>query len=492
MELVASDGPNVSLRRVDDGGQRVVLSFPYDAHLVELARSIPHRSFDWDTREWSAPVTDWAGIRVQDILERYPELDASDEVLAWLAGVRRRWIGNVTTTRLDGYGWWVLRTVAGPLPSELPDADLRVHDGRQLLALTATAAAVLREQQSARLDAAAERCLQLVLAGTEPPPARLTWLRGVQGEELRLEVIWDPDVGLAFEELAAAEGTRSVALDPWIIAELDPFIDAHGVEVKGLAAEALQRLRAEYAAASEAVDRSRAQSAAPIAEITGRLGGELAPYQWAGVRYALDARRTFIADEQGLGKTVEALAALEADDAYPAVVICPASMKLTWEREIGRWLSHRSVAVIHGRVAVPPAGEIVVLNYEIVAAHREALARRRPRAIVVDESHYCKNPRAKRTHAVRALAAALPADGLRLALTGTPVLNHADELIAQLRVIDRLSDFGSGARFSNRFRGSSPRSGCTGICAGCASYDGSNPRCSRSCRPSVRSSCRSR
>jgi SNF2 family DNA or RNA helicase len=44
-------------------------------------------------------------------------------------------------------------------------------------------------------------------------------------------------------------------------------------------------------------------------------------------------------------------------------------------------------------------------------------------------------------------------DGLRLALTGTPVLNHADELIAQLRVIGRLEDFGSGARFSAQFRG---------------------------------------
>jgi SNF2 family DNA or RNA helicase len=72
---------------------------------------------------------------------------------------------------------------------------------------------------------------------------------------------------------------------------------------------------------------------------------------------------------------------------------------------------------------------------------------------VVDESHYCKNPRAKRTHAVRRLAGAVAADGLRLALTGTPVLNHADELIAQLRVIGRLEDFGSGARFANQFRG---------------------------------------
>ena len=104
-------------------------------------------------------------------------------------------------------------------------------------------------------------------------------------------------------------------------------------------------------------------------------------------------------------------------------------------------------------MAVPPSGEITILNYEIVAAHREALARRRPRALVIDESHYCKNPQAKRTHAVRSLAASLPPDGLRLALTGTPVLNHADELIAQLRVIGRLEDFGSGARFSHQFRG---------------------------------------
>ncbi len=141
------------------------------------------------------------------------------------------------------------------------------------------------------------------------------------------------------------------------------------------------------------------------------LGGELTPFQWAAVRYALRARGTFLADEQGLGKTVEALASLEADDAFPAVVVCPASMKLTWQREAERWLPHRSVALVSGRVAVPPQGDITILNYEIVAAHREALARRRPRALVVDESHYCKNPHAKRTHAVRTLAGSLPPMG---------------------------------------------------------------------------------
>ena len=123
------------------------------------------------------------------------------------------------------------------------------------------------------------------------------------------------------------------------------------------------------------------------------LGGELAPFQWAGVRYALRARRAFLADEQGLGKTVEALAALEADDAFPAVVVCPASLKLNWERETAKWLPHRSVAVIEGRMAVPPTAEITILNYEIVAAHREALGRLRPRALVVDESHCARTRR---------------------------------------------------------------------------------------------------
>ncbi len=185
-----------------------------------------------------------------------------------------------------------------------------------------------------------------------------------------------------------------------------------------------------------------------------RLGGELAPFQWAAVRYALQARRTFLADEQGLGKTVEALAAARGRRRLPGGRRLPGLD----EAQLGsarraRWLGHRSVAVIEGRVAVPPSADITILNYEIVAAHREALARRRPRAIVIDESHYCKNPQAKRTQAVRRLAGAVPADGLRLALTGTPVLNHADELIAQLRVIGRLEDFGSGARFSRQFQG---------------------------------------
>jgi SWI/SNF-related matrix-associated actin-dependent regulator 1 of chromatin subfamily A len=446
------DVPHVELRPDRDGGQHVVLSFPYDRSLVELVRTIPHRRFDWDTREWSAPASDWAAMKVTEALERYPELRPSPEVSEWLASVKQRWIGSVSTVRHDGRGWLVLNTLAGPIPEPLRDGAVE-RDGRLLVPLTAAAAETIRAQRSAHLDIAAERCLQEVEHGVEPPPARLVYVRGLDGEELRLEVLWDPEIGLAFTQLPGAEGTRTVPLDPWLAESLDAFIARHEVQVTGEAVGVLDTLVAEHRAAAASVQASRATEADPIEPVAAVLGGELAPFQWAAVRYALETRGTFLADEQGLGKTVEALATLEAAGAYPAVVVCPASMKLSWERETRHWLPHRSVTVVSGRGTVPPTCEITIVNYEIVAAHYETLARHRPQAIVIDESHYCKNPQAKRTQAVRRLAASVSPSGLRLALSGTPVLNHAEELIAQLRIIGRMEDFGSGARFARQFRG---------------------------------------
>lgn len=445
--------PNVELRADAERGRIVVLSFPYDPHLVQAARAIPHRRFDWDAYEWWAPADDWVALHVADLLRRHPELTPSEEVAGWLDGIARRWLGHVTTTRWDGRGWWVLRTAAGPVPAELEGLVRREEDGALLAPLTARNAAVLDEQEAARLDVGAERCVAALALGDDPPPARLNAIHGVDGPQLRLEVLWDPQAGTAFEQLPGADGERTVPVDPWLLEPLDAFIALHEVELTHAAQVVLDQLRAEHAAAAAAIRASRATAAPPDAALAARLGGTLEPFQWAGVRYLLDARRAFLADEQGLGKTVQALAALEADGAFPAAVICPASLKLNWERETRRWLPHRTVAVVEGRVAVPPAADVVILNYELVDACRDGLARRRLQGLVIDEAHYCKNPQAKRTRAVRRLAESLPRDRLRLALTGTPVLNHPDELISQLRILGRLEEFGSGARFRQQFRG---------------------------------------
>jgi SNF2 family DNA or RNA helicase len=141
------------------------------------------------------------------------------------------------------------------------------------------------------------------------------------------------------------------------------------------------------------------------------------------------------------------------------VVVCPASLKLTWEREAAHWLPHRRTAVVSGRSArgweraAADGADIVIVNYDIVHGQLGRLSELGLRSAVFDESHYCKEPRARRTKACLKLAAVVPADGLRLALTGTPILNRPKELVSQLRLIGRLGDFGSGAAMTRRFRG---------------------------------------
>jgi SWI/SNF-related matrix-associated actin-dependent regulator of chromatin subfamily A-like protein 1 len=244
--------------------------------------------------------------------------------------------------------------------------------------------------------------------------------------------------------------------DPALASHLADFVAAHPeVEVDDRARGLIDELVAEHDRAAAIVALSYAESAALPGDL--ELGGELHPFQRAGVRYALERRRTFIADEQGLGKTVQALATLEADEAFPAVVVCPASMKLMWERESWIWLPDRSVAVLSGRgeeawTDEAATADIVVLNYDILEAHIDRLVELSPRALVLDESHYVKNPQAGRAKSALELAAALPDDALRLALTGTPILNRAEELVSQLRVLGRLGEFGSGARLTRRFK----------------------------------------
>jgi SWI/SNF-related matrix-associated actin-dependent regulator of chromatin subfamily A-like protein 1 len=443
---------NVELRRDRHGHESVVFAFPYRRELVDAVRAIPGRRFDWDVKEWWALQADSTAPYVKGIIERHPSLKVAPEVEAWLAEAAIGWVGRVGAGKLNGGGRFALETIAGELPDELAAvADER--GGRLWLPFSAEVAEALGELRGARFDERALRCAQRLRVGVEPAPASLSLIESVGEPRLKLDVNWDPETIPAFLALPACEAHgRSLPVDPYLLEPLEHYLRTFGVEVAPNAADVLERLRAEHDAAIVDVRRSRAHDA-PALAVEPALGGELRPFQRAGVAYALKARRTFLADEQGLGKTVQALAALEADDAYPAVVVCPASLKLNWQRETERWLPERSITVVSGTGATPKLADITILNYDIVHAHRARLSLARPKALVLDESHYVKNPRAKRTRAVRRLAEGLPDGALRLALTGTPVMNHPDELIAQLRVLGRLEEFGSGARFSRRFQG---------------------------------------
>ena len=444
--------PNVEFRDDRHGHPHVVFAFPYRADIVDAVRAIPGRRFDWDAKEWWAPRADATAPYVKGLLERYPSLLAHDDVTRWLAEATTGWVGRVGAARLDGRGAFVLETIAGELEDELAAA-AKERGGRLWLPFEQEIAEALLELRGARLDKRALRCATKLQVGLAPAPATLALVDSVGEPRFTLDVNWDPDTIPAFLQLPACEAHgRSLPIDPYLVEPLEHYLRAYGVEVAPNAGAALERLRAEHDEAIEHVRRSRAHDA-PALATEAVLGGELRPFQRAGVAYVLHARRAFLADEQGLGKTVQALAALEEDDAFPAVIVCPASLKLNWQRETERWLPHRSVTVVSGTGTVAGTADVTIVNYDIIHAHRARLALRRPKALVLDESHYVKNPRAKRTQAVRRLAESLGPDGLRLALTGTPVMNHAEELIPQLRIIGRLGDFGSGARFARRFQG---------------------------------------
>ncbi|HYH90625.1 MAG TPA: DEAD/DEAH box helicase [Solirubrobacteraceae bacterium] len=443
---------NVELRRDRHGHESVVFAFPYRREVVDAVRGIPGRRFDWDAKEWWALQADGTAPYVKGVIERHSWLKVAPEVEAWLAEATTGWVGRVGAGRLQGGGRFVLETIAGELEDDLA-AVAEERGGRLWLPFSAEVADALSELKGARFDERALRCAQRLRVGLEPAGATLSLIESVGEPRLKLDVNWDPETIPAFLALPACEAHgRSLPVDPYLLEPLEHYLRTFGVEVAPNAGDVLERMRAEHDAAIVDVRRSRAHDG-PALAVEAALGGELRPFQRAGVAYVLKARRTFLADEQGLGKTVQALAALEADDAYPAVVVCPASLKLNWQRETEHWLPERSITVVSGTGATPPLADITILNYDIVHAHRARLSLAKPRALVLDESHYVKNPRAKRTRAVRRLAEGLPEGALRLALTGTPVMNHPDELIAQLRVLGRLEEFGSGARFSRRFQG---------------------------------------
>jgi superfamily II DNA or RNA helicase len=470
IDTAAAPGPGrVSMLEGGRARLELLFDFPFDEGFNEAVRELPGRWFDWRRKVWRVPADARIVKEVGVLLGRFPALEVEPEVRAWLSE-SRRWRALVSVVARDGGGAFILRTLAGEPPEDELEGAIAIGSDRLVLAFGSPGARRLPDLRGVELDDLARPCARELAEGRTPPPAELALEVGDEGEpEIALYTLWDSSVASAYRELPEArprmrdgrffnrEASWAVAVpaDAALAKALVAFVRDHPeLRVEERVALVLRDLEDEHDEAATTVDLSYADDA----ELDGlELGGELHPFQRAGVRYALARRRTFIADEQGLGKTIQALATLEADGAFPAVVLCPASMKLIWEREAGRWLPGRSVAVVEGRQAAAwtpevERAEIAVLNYDILEAHANRIRPERLRALVLDESHYVKNPGARRTKVALALAGRLPDDSLRLALTGTPILNRPEELVAQLRILGRLREFGSGARLSRRFR----------------------------------------
>ena len=198
---------------------------------------------------------------------------------------------------------------------------------------------------------------------------------------------------------------------------------------------------------------------------------DLFPHQRAGVAYLATVKRSLLADEPGLGKTAQAIRALkrlkeQGEDVFPALIVCPNTLKSNWAREFDRWWPEVTTQAIKGtsakrkkqfETAVESNVDVIIINWESLRTHSrlapygsvaltrcsecgghdEGVSTNRCevhirelneisfKAVVADEIHRSKDPKSKQT---RALWSATGDAEIRFALTGTPIANNVVDL----------------------------------------------------------------
>ena len=171
-------------------------------------------------------------------------------------------------------------------------------------------------------------------------------------------------------------------------------------------------------------------------------GLEYLNYQKAGVNYAHRRDGTLIADEMGLGKTIQAIGLMNlmGREATHILVICPATLKINWQRELDKWLVRPlSIGIADTKKGWPDT-DVVIVNYDILPKFSRQTRSRVWDVVVVDEAHYAKNSKAKRTIEIvgekewdsynKQWVIKYPPIQARkrLLLTGTPIYNKPQDL----------------------------------------------------------------
>lgn len=166
----------------------------------------------------------------------------------------------------------------------------------------------------------------------------------------------------------------------------------------------------------------------------------LYPYQiegaaWLASRLCIGVG-SVLGDEPGVGKTGQTIAAICATQAFPAVVVAPKSLLRNWEREWSYANYEPRVAILRTRSGPMPEADVYVLTYGTLKARENDLGHLRPTTIVFDEAHALKEPRPPKYH--RAAVATRLSHYVKrpILLTGTPVLNRAQEIWRLLYICD--------------------------------------------------------
>ena len=164
----------------------------------------------------------------------------------------------------------------------------------------------------------------------------------------------------------------------------------------------------------------------------------LYPHQVEGIAFLLGRRRALLADDMGLGKTRQSVIAMtEAEPEGPYLVVCPASVKRNWSREIEIVLPTADPVIV-GPGALPTTDfhGWVIINYERLGKHLEHLHAFDWKGIVFDEAHYLKNHQSQRSRNAAKLVRGIQREPVVHALTGTPMTSRPRDLFPILRLVN--------------------------------------------------------
>jgi SWI/SNF-related matrix-associated actin-dependent regulator 1 of chromatin subfamily A len=141
-----------------------------------------------------------------------------------------------------------------------------------------------------------------------------------------------------------------------------------------------------------------------------RDGVALFNHQIAGVAHLLAPGTRYLADDMGLGKTLQAIVAADqilATQIGVVLVVCPASVRLNWEREIERF------SIQPERYSVVSYSSLKIETFNV------------PTILILDEAHFIKNPESRRSDTCQVLAQKAMKVFM---LSGTPMTRSAQDL----------------------------------------------------------------
>ena len=161
-------------------------------------------------------------------------------------------------------------------------------------------------------------------------------------------------------------------------------------------------------------------------------------HQKEAIEKLAGSRRFILADDMGLGKTTCTIIAALETGSKKILIICPASLKINWQREIENY-SDRPVFISEGK-KFSTESDFVIVNYDILKNFHDTkekdnslLNQSNFDLVILDEAHMISNPQAQRTKIINHFVKNIKRVWL---LTGTPMTSRPMNYYNLLNIIE--------------------------------------------------------